>query len=299
MKPLYEFKDLHVQYGPVKALQGISLQGFPGETLGIVGESGCGKSTLAKALMKLVKPTQGNVTFNGNLQMIFQDPDASLNPRMSVYNHLKEALLVKEKLSEEALDEKIQALLALVELPIELAASYPYQLSGGQKQRISIARALSVEPELIICDEPLASLDTTVSAKILQLLIQLQKEKNLAYLFITHDLISLRALAHTVAVFYLGQLVEYGPCQTLYENPLHPYTQALLTAIPIKDPVLERNRSRVIVHGEIPSIINPPTGCVFHTRCPFATEICRTVRPSLQEIGPSHKLACHLYGREP
>lgn len=298
MKPLYEFTDVHVRYGPIQALQGISLQGFAGRTLGVVGESGCGKSTLARALLKLVRLSGGTIYSEGPIQMVFQDPDASLNPRLSVYNHLKEALLLKARFTREGLDRAISELLELVQLTPELAKSFPYQLSGGQKQRISIARALSVQPELIVCDEPLASLDVTVSAKIIELLANLQREKNIAYLFITHDLRSLRKLAHSMAVLYLGMLVEYGPCHTLYTNPLHPYTQALQSAVPLPDPIEEKKRCRIVVQGEIPSIINPPSGCVFHTRCPFATPLCRQKRPLLREISPGHKVACHLYNKE-
>lgn len=285
----------------VHALQGISLKGYAGKTLGVVGESGCGKSTLAKAILGLV-PYEGEIQFEGArlkrssaIQMVFQDPDASLNPRMSVFNHLKEALLTHYRLSVEQINKRIEELFSMVQIPMEFAQKYPYQLSGGQKQRISIARALSVNPKLIVCDEPLASLDVSISAQMIQLFKRLQFEQNLAYLFITHDLASLSSFAENVAVLYLGCLVEFAPCDGLYAKPLHPYTQGLLSSMLSPDPGQERMRARIVIPGELPSILHPPAGCVFHTRCPFATKICQTKRPLLQEKTPGHFVACHLY----
>ena len=312
---LYELQNIDVRYmlkkSCIHALQDISLKGYSGKTLGIVGESGCGKSTLAKALLGLVPIDKGSILFEGqnicalsnkdfkkirrNMQMVFQDPDASLNPRMSVYKHLKEAFLAHDTLTDEELRAKIETLLEMVQLPREFAEKYPHQMSGGQKQRVSIARALSIMPKLIVCDEPLASLDISVSAQIIELLKTLQREKNLTYLFITHDLASLGYLAQSIAVLYLGVCVEHAPSEILYNNPKHPYTQALLSSALLADPKKERSRSRIVVSGEPPSAENPPSGCVFHTRCPFATEKCRKYRPKPVLVEKEHVVACHLY----
>jgi peptide/nickel transport system ATP-binding protein/oligopeptide transport system ATP-binding protein len=311
MTTLFQFKNLEVQYRLSKsrfsALKDITLEGLKGETLGVVGESGCGKSTLAKALLSLEKPSSGSILYEGqdlkdlnrklrsSIQMIFQDPDASLNPRMTVFDHLKEALCAHTSYSKASIQDEIDTLLKMVQLPPQMKQRYPYQLSGGQKQRVSIARALSVRPKLIVCDEPLSSLDVSISAQIIQLLSELQQKRNLAYLFITHDLASLRYLAQKIAVLYLGRLMEVAPTEALYLEPLHPYTQGLLSAVPIPDPVKEKSRSRVQVKGDIPSIVTPPTGCVFHTRCPFAMPICKQVTPCLQEVKPARFVSCHLY----
>jgi len=312
---LFQLQNVDVSFylkkSLVYALQDITLQGYTGKTLGVVGESGCGKSTLAKALLGLIPIKSGTIFFNGknvhtqprkdfktlqrNMQMVFQDPDASLNPRMSVYNHLKEALLAHESHSAEFLEEKILELLEMVQLPKEFCQKYPHQLSGGQKQRVSIARALSIMPKLIVCDEPLASLDVSVSAQIIELLKSLQHEKKLSYLFITHDLASLGYLAHHIAVLYLGMCVEYAPTEVLFNNPKHPYTQALLSSALVPDPQKAKERSRIVVTGEIPSPITPPKGCVFHTRCPFATDECRKTRPKPLILDDDHFVACHLY----
>ncbi|MBS0655592.1 MAG: ABC transporter ATP-binding protein [Verrucomicrobia bacterium] len=309
--PLFELQNVSVDYKlsttAFRALHNVSLQGYPRETLGIVGESGCGKSTLAKTLLCLQPPTQGKVLFRGQdlhqlkanslrqkrkeMQMIFQDPDASLNPRMTVYEHIVEPLMIHGLFDKP----QVLKLLDMVQLPAQVQDKYPYQLSGGQKQRVSIARALSVMPKLIVCDEPLSALDVSVSTQIIQLLQELQAENNLAYLFITHDLASLRLLAHRIAVFYLGNLVEEAPTEMLYRTPLHPYTQGLMSAVAIPDPEKERRRSRVVITGEIPSVLAPPTGCPFHTRCPMAREECRRIKPQLLEIKPKHYVACHLY----
>lgn len=296
--PLYELKDIDVTYdmrgSTISALQGISLKGNRGETLGIVGESGCGKSTLAKVLMGMVSHKRGYI-IRPKTQMVFQDPDASLNPRMTVYNHLKEALIAHGVVAKDEIQARIDELFQMLQIPAEFAEKYPYQLSGGQKQRICIARALSVDPELVVCDEPLASLDISISAQIILLFKRLQQEKNLSYLFITHDLALLSTLAHTVSVLYLGNIVEYGPKDALYQTPLHPYTQALLSSILQPDPELEKRRPHIVVPGELPSIIHPPAGCPFHTRCPFVTDLCRTTKPALVEHAPGHFVACHLH----
>lgn len=311
MPALFEFNDLEVQYtiGSTRfsALKNISLSGSAGETLGIVGESGSGKSTLAKALLALTKPSAGSILFEGediakfkqklcsSIQMIFQDPDASLNPRMTVFDHLKEALTAHSKLSKEAILHEVETLLKMVQLPLQMKERYPYQISGGQKQRVSIARALSVKPKLIVCDEPLSSLDISISAQIIKLLADLQREQHLAYLFITHDIATLRYLAKKIAVLYLGNLMEVAPTESFYLDAMHPYSQALLSSVPIPDPVKEKSRSRVRITGEMPSIVTPPTGCVFHTRCPFAMPICKEVKPCLTEVKPNRLVACHLY----
>lgn len=310
-KPLFEIESLRVEYtldvGIFAALRGISLKGYPGETLGVVGESGSGKSTLAKALLFLERPTSGRVLFEGKdlrssnkttlrllrkgMQMIFQDPDASLNPRLTVLEHLKEPLELYSSYSQEAAFELLQ----MVHLSSAVLDKYPHELSGGQKQRVSIARALSVEPRLLVCDEPLASLDLSVSSQIVELLQELQQKKGLAYLFITHDLISLERLAHRIAVLYLGDLVELAPRASLYSKPLHPYTQGLFSAIPIPDPEQEKKRPKVMIQGEIPSALSPPPGCPFHTRCPMAHDTCKRLKPPLHELTPGHFVACHLY----
>lgn len=314
-KLVFELEHVDVQYSLGKtnffALRDVSLQGHYGETVGVVGESGSGKSTLAKTLMCLQSPVKGSVFFEGTnlnllntkekrlarrpMQMIFQDPDASLNPRMSVEEHLKEAILTTNVSYTGSLEAYMKSLLDMVQLPWSLASRYSYQLSGGQKQRVSIARALSVKPRLIICDEPLSSLDISVVAQILLLLKKLQEEQKLSYLFITHDLASLRYLAHRVVVLYLGQVVEIAPAESLYKEPLHPYTQALISSIPEPIPNKGQSRSNLCVLGDPPSAINPPAGCPFHTRCPFATEVCRQKAPLLREVKPGHKVACHLY----
>ncbi len=314
-EPLFELRNVGMDYrlgrSSFSALNEVSLTGYPQETLGIVGESGCGKSTLAKSVLYLQRPTRGRVYFDGhdlgkvgpkkmrairkNMQMIFQDPDASLNPRLSVFEHLKEPLEIHNLASKKSLSDKIEELLAMVGLSWQLADKYPYQLSGGQKQRVSIARALSVMPSLLVCDEPLASLDISVSMQIVQLLKELQLHKKLSYLFITHDLTFLRAIAHRIAVLYLGNLVELAPAEALFRAPLHPYTQGLISAIPIPDPEKERKKARVVISGDMPSLLSPPGGCPFHTRCPFVQEVCRHKKPAFLEVKPCRFVACHLY----
>ena len=226
--------------------------------------------------------------------MIFQDPDASLNPKLTVFDHLKEPLEIHKLCQKQKLKEEAERLLAMVHLSPELLQKYPHQLSGGQKQRVSIARALSVEPALVVCDEPLASLDISVSSQIVHLLKELQTKKKLSYLFITHDLAFLRQMAHRVAVMYLGTIVEIASADMLFRNAQHPYSKALIAAIPIPDPKREKQRTLVTIHGEIPSVLSPPSGCPFHTRCPIAQELCRKKKPPLQEITAEHFVACHF-----
>lgn len=317
-KLMYELQNVNVEFAlgseHFKALNEISLQGYFSETLGVVGESGSGKSTLAKTLLGLQPPSHGTVSFEGqnifslapkelryvrrSIQMIFQDPDASLNPRMTVQEHIKEAIKTTQVSYSGSLAAYIQSLLDMVQLPSSVLPRYSYQLSGGQKQRVSIARALSVKPKLLVCDEPLSSLDISVVAQILLLLKSLQDTQKLSYLFITHDLASLRYIAHRVIVLYLGKIMELAPANALYTEPLHPYTQALMAAIPSPIPKKEKSPSKLCVIGDLPSVINPPKGCVFHTRCPFAMDICRQVTPPLQEIKHGQKVACHLYSNK-
>lgn len=316
MNPLFEVKQVDVEYqlknARFLALRDVDLEGYLGQTLGVVGESGCGKSTLAKTLMCIHPPTHGRVFFDGKeltslsprelrrasrgMQMIFQDPDASLNPRMSVEGHLREAIVTSKVEHAGTIQDYIYELLDMVQLSHSSAKMYSYQLSGGQKQRVSIARALSVKPKLLICDEPLSSLDVSVVAQIILLLKKIQKEQGLSYLFITHDLATLRYLAHRLLVLYLGRVMEVAPAEEVFREPLHPYTQALMASIPIPDPNMENEQAKLCIVGDPPSIVDPPAGCVFHTRCPFATEACRHIAPRLKEVRPNHHVACHLYG---
>ncbi len=314
MKPLIKIRNLKKYYAQdrkvVKAIDDISLDIYPGETLGLVGESGCGKSTVARCLLQLTESSSGSIEFEGNsvlnlkgkqlkefrrnAGMIFQDPYASLNPRMTASDIISEPLEIHKLLKGAEKRKRIKELLDLVGLPQESMFRFPHEFSGGQKQRIGIARALSMNPKFIICDEPISALDVSVQAQIINLLKKLQKEIGLTYLFIAHDLRIVKYLSTRVAVMYLGNIVEIAPAKDLYDNPLHPYTQALLSAIPLPDPVLEKTRKRIILHGEVPSPLNPPKGCPFVTRCPHATPTCHHVRPELKEISPDHLAACHL-----
>lgn len=316
MNPLFEVKQVDVEYqlknARFMALRDVDLEGFLGQTLGIVGESGCGKSTLAKTLMCISPPTHGRVFFDGveltnlssrelrralrGMQMIFQDPDASLNPRMTVEGHLKEAITTSKVQHAGSIQDYIKELLDMVQLPHSVAPMYSYQLSGGQKQRVSIARALSVKPKLLICDEPLSSLDVSVVAQIILLLKKIQQEQGISYLFITHDLATLRYLAHRLLVLYLGRVMEVAPAEDIFKEPLHPYTQALMASIPIPNPEIKGEPAKLCIVGDPPSIVDPPAGCVFHTRCPYATEVCRHIAPRLREVKPGHHVACHIYG---
>ena len=310
--PLLEVRDLSVIYrlGPhkLKAVNSVSFAIQPGETLGLVGESGCGKSTLGKAILQLVQPTSGQIYFDGReithckekklrreMQMIFQDPLASLNPRMSVGEIIREPLVV-HKITHQM--ETVYKLLDLVGLSRLSAGRYPHEFSGGQRQRIGIARALSLNPRFLVCDEPISALDISIQAQIVNLLQDLQKELHLTYLFIAHDLSMVRYLSTHVAVMYLGELVEIGPAEEVYKNPLHPYTQLLLSSIPLLDPIQERKRVPTALAGEIPSPLNPPSGCVFSTRCPMAKELCKRQKPVLQKIIDNRQTACHYSKKE-
>ncbi len=292
----------------VKAVDGVSLDIKKGETLGLVGESGCGKSTLGKAILRLTKPTGGQVLYNGkdlasmpqnrmreqrkHLQMIFQDPYASLNPRMTVGQIISEPIQTFNLSNGENIEAKVQNLMETVGLNRRFTKRYPHEFSGGQRQRIGIARALAVDPEFIVADEPISALDVSIQAQIMNLLAKLQREKNLTYLFISHDLRAIRHVADRVAVMYLGKIVELGDAKTVYREPLMPYTKALISAVPIPDPEIEAKRTRIILKGDVPSPINPPSGCHFNTRCPYAIGECRQIRPALVEIKPNHFAAC-------
>ncbi|MEZ0536258.1 ABC transporter ATP-binding protein [Caldicellulosiruptoraceae bacterium PP1] len=295
----------NVQY--VKAVDDVSFHINKGETLGLVGESGCGKSTTGRTIIRLYEPTSGQIIFKGeditkkdmlkyrkSMQMIFQDPYASLNPRMTVGDIVGEPLEIHNIAIGKEKKERVQELLRLVGLNSEHANRYPHEFSGGQRQRIGIARALAVEPEFIICDEPISALDVSIQAQIVNMLEDLQKEFKLTYLFIAHDLSMVKHISNRVGVMYLGKLVELAESNELYDNPQHPYTQALLSAIPIPDPAVSKSRSRIILEGDVPSPINPPSGCHFRTRCKYAHKRCQEEEPKLKEVSKGHYVACHL-----
>jgi len=298
------------QVGAIKAVDGISFGVYRGETLGLVGESGCGKSTTGRTVLQLYRPTEGNVYFEGEnlvemkgemlrrqrkkMQMIFQDPYASLNPRMTVGNIIGEPLEVHHVASGKERQERVQELLRVVGLNPYFINRYPHEFSGGQRQRIGVARALALNPSFIVCDEPISALDVSIQAQVVNLLEDLQKEWNLTYLFIAHDLSMVRHISDRVAVMYLGKIVELTDRDTLYADPEHPYTQALLSAVPIPDPEVEETRQRIILEGDVPSPANPPVGCNFGTRCPKVMQICKEVEPEFKEIAPDHWCACHL-----
>lgn len=291
----------------VKAVDGITLDIYKGETLGVVGESGCGKSTLGRTILGLESLTEGELVFNGNniskysarqlkpfkkeMQMIFQDPYASLNPKQRIGDALEEALIIHTQLSAHERREKVIKLLNEVGLKEEHYERYPHEFSGGQRQRIGIARAISINPSFIVCDEPVSALDVSVQAQVIKLLKDLQEKHALTYLFVSHDLGVVRHLCNRVLVMYLGQMVELAPVDKLYENPTHPYTEALLSAIP--RPVVGRKRERIRLTGDLPSPSNPPTGCPFHTRCPIAKDHCATEKPAWRQIDDGHFIACH------
>lgn len=295
----------------VQAVNNVSFSVYPGETLGLVGETGCGKSTVGRTIMGLYSPTSGEALLEGEnihhalksnqalsirrrMQMIFQDPYASLNPRMTVGDIIKEPMEVHHLGDVKSRQEKVFQLLKQVGLNPEHASRFPHEFSGGQRQRIGIARALAVEPDFILCDEPISALDVSIQAQVVNLLKELQESLNLTYIFIAHDLSMVKYISQRIAVMYLGSLVEIAASEELSSNPLHPYTQALLSAIPIPDPEIERNRKRILLEGEIPSPLHPPSGCKFRTRCPIAKAQCAEEIPGLREITPGHWAACHF-----
>lgn len=312
--PLVKVSSLKKYYrkGPslIRSVDDVSFEIPSGHTLGLVGESGCGKSTVAHCLMHLTSRTAGTIEFHGQrldamkgkalkryrreVGMIFQDPYASLNPRMTAGAIISEPLEIHSLLRRKARQRRIDHLLDLVGLPRGSSARFPHEFSGGQRQRIGIARALAAQPRFIICDEPISALDVSVQAQIINLLKELQQEMGLTYLFIAHDLRVVKYLSTHVAVMYLGQIMELAETQALYERPQHPYTEALLSSIPIPDPKIERTRPKIVLRGELPSPLNPPKGCPFATRCPYATAQCHRERPILREIAPGHQAACHL-----
>jgi len=320
--PLVETRDLRVWFpiksgivldrhvGDVKAVDGVDLRVWRGETLGLVGESGCGKSTVGRTLLRLYEPTSGEVIFDGRaisklserqlrplrrrMQMIFQDPYASLNPRHSIGKIVGEPIRVHGVAPRKETEARVQELLATVGLPEDAANRYPHEFSGGQRQRIGLARALALNPEFLVCDEPVSALDVSIQAQIVNLLEELQEKLGLTYLFIAHDLAVVRHISTRIAVMYLGKIVEVAPADDLYENPLHPYTITLLSAIPIPDPEIERRRTTILVSGDLPSPANPPPACRFHTRCPFAQPTrCAEEEPVLREL-EGHVVACHF-----
>ncbi len=296
--------------GDVKAVDGVSFDVYRGETLGLVGESGCGKTTTGRTIIRIYEPTDGHVFFKGqdlaaltgnemremrrSMQMIFQDPYASLNPRMSVLRIVGEPLEVFHVGTKAERKDRVAELLELVGLNPDFMTRYPHEFSGGQRQRIGLARALALQPDLIICDEPISALDVSIQAQVVNLLEELQDKLGLTYIFIAHDLSMVRHISNRVAVMYLGKIVELTERDTLYSNPLHPYTEALLSAVPVPDPVIEETRQRIILEGDLPSPANPPKGCNFNTRCPKVMDICREEEPPFVEVEPGHYCACHL-----
>jgi len=301
------------QVGAIRAVDGISFDIKAGETLGLVGESGCGKSTTGRTILQLYKPTAGTVYFHDTdlvalkgeemrwmrreMQMIFQDPYASLNPRMTVGQIVGEPMLVHNAATAKETAERVSHLLELVKLNPAFSTRYPHEFSGGQRQRIGIARALALQPSFIICDEPISALDVSIQAQVVNLLEELQDQFHLTYLFIAHDLSMVRHISDRVAVMYLGVIVELATRDEIYVSPLHPYSQALLSAVPIPDPVADATRKRVILEGDVPSPANPPSGCRFRTRCPIADTICAEERPAFRELRPGHFVACHFAER--
>lgn len=293
----------------LRAVDGVSFAIRPGETLGIVGESGCGKSTTGNCVIRLLDPTEGEVLFEGreiskmsakelrplrrDIQMIFQDPYSSLNPRMRVFDLIAEPFLANENLSKEELHEAVCRLMEVVGLPLEYIGRFPHEFSGGQRQRIGIARALALRPKLIVCDEPISALDVSIQAQILNLLKELQEKFELTYIFISHALPSIKHVSTHVAVMYLGRIVEYAATDEIFAHPRHPYTEGLMSAVPIPDPSLREKRTRVILEGDLPSPAAPPPGCHFHTRCRYATEECSVTPPPVCELAPGHFCACH------
>jgi len=314
-KPLLAIRDLKVYFNlagrgtrVVKAVDGVTIDIYPGETLGLVGESGCGKSTLGRAILRLTEPTSGQVMYRDrnladlskkemrehrrHLQIIFQDPYASLNPRMTVGQIVGEPLETFKLARGREAEQRVQELMETVGLSKRFIKRYPHEFSGGQRQRIGIARALAVDPDFIVADEPISALDVSIQAQIMNLLERLQRQKNLTYLFISHDLRAIRHVSDRVAVMYVGKLVELADAKTIYADPLMPYTKALISAVPVPDPQVEAVRQRIVLEGDVPSPINPPSGCRFHTRCPYMIQACKEVVPPLVEIKPNHFAAC-------
>jgi oligopeptide transport system ATP-binding protein len=320
--PILSVRDLKVHFPipiggmfrrsfiPLKAVDGVSFELAPGETLGIVGESGCGKSTLGRAVLQLIPPTHGRVTwlgqnlsgldsqsmrrFRGDLQIIFQDPLASLDPRMPVGESIAEPLVTHEAgLGKAEVKRRVQEMMRAVGLLPQMLNRYPHEFSGGQCQRIGIARAMILKPRLIVCDEPVSALDVSIQAQIVNLLMKLQQEFGLSLIFISHNLAVVRHICHRIMVLYLGKLAELANRDDIYLNPRHPYTQALISAVPIPDPELERSRRRIVLKGDLPSPLNPPSGCVFRTRCPRATDVCAELVPAVESVVAGHEVACH------
>ena len=308
--PIHKGVFLRREVARVKAVDGVTFDVYKGETLGLVGESGCGKSTTGRALLQLYQPTEGSVVFEGHdlctlsrsemhgrrrhLQMIFQDPYASLNPRMTVGDIVAEPLKVHGIAKGEEASRQVQELMSIVGLDPRYIRRYSHEFSGGQRQRIGIARALATRPAFIVCDEPISALDVSIQAQVMNLLEELQAEFGLTYLFIAHDLAAVRHISDRIAVMYLGNMVELSGGEQLYQNPLHPYTEALISAVPIPDPDIEATRQRIVLRGDVPSPLHPPSGCVFHTRCPYAWERCTREKPEMREVTPGHFVACHL-----
>lgn len=315
MNRLLEVRDLSVRYrtarGELNAVSAVDFDLDAGQTLGLVGESGCGKSSLGKALVRLVDPSNGQIRLNGSdlaalsgrqlkacrhdVQMVFQDPSSALDPRMSIFDSIAEPLRARGIMNKAERRQRVDELMQQVGLHPEMATRLPHQLSGGQRQRVVIARALAPRPALIVCDEPVSALDVSLQAQILNLLCDLQEQLGVAYLFISHDLSVVQYLADRIAVMYLGQIVEIGDRQLFWQRPAHPYSQALIAAVPIMDPNLSRAADKQVIGGDVPSPYTPPAGCRFHTRCPQALDRCRVEAPRLRGLQPGHQVACHLY----
>lgn len=317
---IVEVKDL-IKYFPikggifqktianVKAVDGVSFYIEKGETFGLVGESGCGKTTVGRCILRLIEPTSGKVIFNGvditnmserelrklrpKMQIVFQDPYSSLNPRLTIKDIIGEAMVYHNIINSKNLEKRVKELLDMVGLSPEHINRYPHEFSGGQRQRICIARALSTQPDLIVCDEAVSALDVSIQSQILKLLENLQRKLNVAYLFISHALNVVKYISHRIGVMYLGKIVELAESEELYSNPLHPYTKALISAVPVPDPKVKRQK--IVLRGDVPSPINPPQGCRFVARCPYAMDICAQAEPKLKEVAPKHLVACHLY----